>query len=210
MPDILSLVADHGPWMLALLAFLETVFVTGVFVPSGLATTFATLLASQGAMSLSAVAVAAAAGGFAGDVTGYWIGRRGGEAMRAGDGMVAQALARYDATTGRYLSGHPFFSVTLARLVAFVRTVMPLASGIARVPFVVFVVFELPGLLGWVALYMAIGLVAGESWQAAGSVVGGGWLALFTVAGAVLLWRARRRRLDAARAGGTRTAEAEE
>lgn len=196
MSEILPLVAEYGPWMLALLAFLETVFVTGVFVPSGLATTFATALSAQGTMSLPAVAAAAALGGFAGDVTGYWIGRRGGEAMRDGQGMAARALARHDASTGRFLSGNLFYSVTLARLVAFVRTVMPLASGIARVPFLTFVLFEIPGLLAWVALYMAIGLLAGESWQAAGSLVGGGWLALFAIAGVIYAWRTRRRRLE--------------
>lgn len=193
MSDVLGLVAVYGPWLLALLAFLETVFVTGVVVPSGVATAFATALAAQGQMEYAQVALAAAGGGFAGDVTGYWIGRRGGEALRGGDGMVARALARHDATTGRFLSGHPVFSVTVARLVAFVRTVMPVASGAARIPFPVYLFYEIPGLLIWAALYMAIGLLAGESWERASALVGGGWAAIFAVAGVVIWWRARRR-----------------
>lgn len=195
--------------MLALLAFLETAFVTGVFVPSGLATSFATLLALQGVLPLPAVVLAAAVGGLAGDVTGYWIGRRGGEALRQGEGMIARALARHDATTGRVLSKHPFYSVTVARLVAFARTVMPVASGIARIPFPLYLAFELPGLLAWLTLYVGIGVIAGESWQAAGSAVGGLWLVVFTVAGVILLRRARRHRAQGAPAGASRAVVSE-
>lgn len=187
-----GLVEIYGPWVLALMAFLETCFVTGIVVPSGVATAFATALALQGQMTLPVVALAAVGGGFAGDVTGYWIGRRGGERLREGRGMAARALVRHDATTGRFLSGHPFFSVTVARLVAFVRTVMPVASGVARVPFPVFLLYEIPGLLAWAALYMGIGLVAGESWERASSLVGGGWALVFAVAGVVIWFRSRR------------------
>jgi undecaprenyl-diphosphatase len=188
-----GLVEVYGPWVLALLAFLETCFVTGVVVPSGVATAFATALALQGQMTFGAVAVAAVGGGFAGDVTGYWIGRRSGEKLRDGTGFAARALARHDASTGRFLSGHPVFSVTVARLVAFVRTVMPVASGVARMPFNRFLLYEIPGLVAWAALYMGIGYLAGESWERAASMVGGGWAIIFAVAGIVIWLRARRR-----------------
>ena len=180
--------------MLALLAFLETCFVTGMVVPSGMAVAFATALAAQGRMEFLPVAAAAIGGGFAGDVTGYWIGRRGGRALREGKGIAARALARHDATTGRFLSGHPVFSVTVARLVAFVRTAMPVASGVARLKFGVFLLYEIPGLLAWAALYMGIGLVAGESWERASSIVGGGWAVIFAVVGLVMWTRSRRRK----------------
>ncbi len=175
------------------MAFLETCFVTGFVVPSGMAAAFATALAAQGQLDYLPVAAAAIGGGFAGDVTGYWIGRRGGQALREGQGMAARALAKHDATTGRFLSGHPFFSVTVARLVAFVRTVMPIASGVAGVRFGTFLLYEIPGLLAWAALYMGVGLIAGESWERAGSIVGGGWALVFAVA-ALVIWARHKRR----------------
>jgi membrane protein DedA with SNARE-associated domain len=161
-------------------------------VPSGMAAAFATALAAQGRMEFLPVAAAAVGGGFAGDVTGFWIGRRGGQALREGKGMAARALARHDATTGRFLSGHPFFSVTVARLVAFVRTAMPVASGAAGIRFGTFLLYEIPGLLAWAALYMGVGLLAGESWELASSIVGGGWAVIFAVAGVVIWVRSRR------------------
>jgi membrane protein DedA with SNARE-associated domain len=192
--DVAGLIESYGPGVLALLAFLETCFVTGFVVPSGMATAFAMALVLQGSLEFAPVAAAAILGGFAGDVTGYWIGRRGGERLRDGKGLAARALAKHDASTGRFLSGHPFFSVTVARLVAFVRTVMPVASGVARIPFATFLAFEIPGLLAWAALYMGIGVVAGESWQRASSIVGGGWALIFVVVGGVIWFRSRRRK----------------
>jgi membrane protein DedA with SNARE-associated domain len=194
--DFTGLIEAYGPGVLALLAFLETCFVTGVVVPSGMATAFATVLVLNGSLEFTPVAVAALGGGFAGDVTGYWIGRLGGERLREGRGVAARALARHDASSGRFLSGHPVFSVTVARLVAFVRTVMPVASGVARIPFPTYLLYEIPGLLAWAALYMGIGVLAGESWERASSIVGGGWALIFVVAGLVLWSRGRRRKAD--------------
>lgn len=193
-----ELVAVYGPWVLFVLAVLETCFVTGLVVPSGLATAFATVLASRGELSFGVVALAAGSGAFLGDLIGYVIGRRGGEALRQGEGRVARTLRRHDRSTARFLGRHPVYSVTVARLVAFVRTLMPLSSGMARVPFSRFVPFDLAGIVLWLALYMGIGLLAGESWERAGSVVGGIWVVVFAVAG-VLLWVRAKKRGELAR-----------
>jgi membrane-associated protein len=188
-----GLVAVYGPWVLFAMAVLETSFVTGLVVPSGMATAFATVLASAGEMSFVSVALAAGSGAFVGDLTGYFIGRRGGEALRHGRGWVARTIRRHDRSTARFMGRHPLYSVTAARLVAFVRTLMPLSSGMARLPLSRFVPFDLAGIALWLGLYMGIGLAAGESWERASSVVGGVWVLVFAVAGAALWIRARKR-----------------
>lgn len=193
LADLPALVAVYGPAALFTMAVLETCFVTGLVVPSGMATAFATVLASAGELSFATVALAAGCGAFTGDLLGYTIGRVGGERLRRGSGWVGRTLRRHDRTTGRFVGRHPIYSVTVARLVAFARTLMPLSSGIARLPLTRFVPFDLLGIALWLALYMAIGLLAGESWERAGSVIGGIWLVVFTVAGALLWIRARKR-----------------
>jgi membrane protein DedA with SNARE-associated domain len=142
------------------------------------------------------VVAASLGGGFLGDAVGYWIGRRGGNALRERPGFVGDALRRYDRQGGRFVSGHPLFSVTGARLVAFVRTVMPVATGASRLPFAVYLLYEIPGLLLWFAMYAGIGFLAGESIERAGAVVGGLWLVVFSVVG-VTLWVRRRLRSGA-------------
>jgi undecaprenyl-diphosphatase len=198
LADLPALVTVYGPAALFGLAVLETCFVTGLVVPSGMATAFATVLASAGELTFGTVALAAGSGAFTGDLIGYTIGRLGGERLRRGSGWVARTLRRHDRTTGRFVGRHPIYAVSVARLVAFARTLMPLSSGIARLPLGRFVPFDLLGIGLWLALYMGIGLLAGESWQRAGSVVGAIWLVVFTVAG-VLLWIRARKRGELAR-----------
>lgn len=188
-----QLVADHGAWALFALAVLETSFVTGLVVPSGTAAAFAAGVSRDDPTVLLTILVFTTVGGWVGDVLGYAIGRAGGPRLIEGEGWVGNVMRRHQATAGRFLGRHPLYSVTVARLVSFVRTVMPLSAGMSGMAPATYLAFQLPGVVIWALLYVGIGILAGESWQLASSIVGGGWLVLFTLAGAVLWFRTRRR-----------------
>lgn len=189
LPDLL---ARFGPPFLFLLAILETSFVTGLVVPSGMMAALAMAVADQTGAPILPIVIATVSGGFVGDVLGYGIGRRAGESLREGQGWASRTLRRYEATAGRILGGHPVYSVTVARLVSFARSLMPLNAGMSRIPFPTYLLLEIPGLLGWAALYLSIGLLAGRSWAVVSSLVGTGWLVLFCAVGAVYWWRGGR------------------
>ncbi|HKJ00857.1 MAG TPA: VTT domain-containing protein, partial [Longimicrobiales bacterium] len=90
------------------------------------------------------------------------------------------------------LGRHPFFSVTLARLVSFVRTLMPLAAGISELGYRRFLAYDMAGVVAWGCLYVGIGILAGESWRAATRILGmGGALAMAGVV--VFVWWSMRR-----------------
>ena len=188
LPDLL---ARFGPAFLFVLAVLETSFVTGLVVPSGTIAALAMAIADQTGASILPIVIATVTGGFVGDMLGYGIGRRAGDRLREGNGWAARTLRRYESTAGRILGGHPVYSVTVARIVSFVRTLMPLNAGMSRVPFATYLLLELPGLLAWAVLYLSIGLLAGRSWALVSSLVGTGWLLVFCAVGAVYWWRAR-------------------
>ena len=162
-------------------------------VPSGVATSVATVLAGQGVLSYGEVALAAVAGGWTGDGVGYWIGRLWGNKLVPSGGRLGAAVTRARDRAERFFGRHPFYSVTVARLVSFVRTLMPLGAGSSGLSYRRYLVYELPGLLGWAAMYMAAGALAGESWELATSLLGVGWVVVFLVAG-VVLWAVHRRR----------------
>lgn len=188
LPDLL---ARFGPALIFVLAVLETCFVTGLVVPSGTVAAFAVAAADQSGVTLVPIAVALVIGGFVGDLIGYAIGRRAGERLLVGQGWVARALRRYEATGGRLLSRHPVYAVTVARLVSFVRTLMPLNAGMSGIPPVKYIALEIPGLLAWAALYLSIGVLAGRSLALVSSLVGVGWVVLFASVGLVFWIRAR-------------------
>lgn len=193
LPDVLELISEHGEWILFVLALAETSFVTGLVVPSGLATSAATVLALEGEMAMSVVAAAAVAGGWTGDTIGYWIGRFGKRRFEQGRGPWFRRLRGPEAEASRFLGRHPVFSVTVARLVSFVRTLMPMAAGVSGLRYPRYLVYEIPGVFAWAAMYMGIGILAGESWDAVTRLVGLGWAVVFLVVG-VILWVGRRRR----------------
>lgn len=185
--------AAYGPWLLFALAVLETCFLTGLFVPSGVATSVATVLALEGSLELPSVIAAALAGGAVGDSLGYWVGRFTGERFLTGKGRWSRLVRRHDGDLGRFFGRHPAYSVSLARMVSFVRTLMPMTAGMSEIPYPRYLAYELAGLVACVAIYVSIGALAQESWELATQVVGVGGAVAFAVAGAVL-WTAFRRR----------------
>lgn len=169
---------------------------TGLAVPSGVATSVATVLAGRGVLSYSDVALAAVVGGWVGDSLGYWLGRRWGRGLLPKEGRLGLSVGRALRLADRFLGRHPVYSVTMARLVPFVRTVMPLGAGWSGISWPRFLVYEAPGVLAWAAMYMAAGYLAGASWRLVTGLVGAGWAVVFLVTG-VVLWLLQRRRNEA-------------
>lgn len=223
LTTLTALLPEYGPWLLFLLAVLETCFVTGLVVPSGLATSLATALAVQGELPLLPFLLAALAGGWVGDSLGFWIGHAWGEHVLEGRGRMSRALAERRPRMERFFGRHPVYSVTLARLVSFVRTLMPMTAGMSGLSYARYLPYEAAGLVGWLGIYVLIGVVGGESWEALARIVGVGGAALFagvTAVGWVVLRRQAARRRAArmpvepataatggAGAGGTPNAE---
>jgi undecaprenyl-diphosphatase len=198
--ELTSLVEQHGLGMLFLLASLETSFVTGFFIPSGVAISAATILALQGHLSLPLVGATAVVGGFLGDTAGFWIGRWGDRRISEGTGKFATLYRSRRAQADRIFGRHPFFSVTIARLISFVRTLMPMAAGMSTISYRRFLPYEIAGVTLCVSMYVAIGFIFAEGWAAATHAFGFGGAAAFTVS-AVILWRtmSKRRARHAAR-----------
>lgn len=184
----------HGPWLLFAMAILETCFVTGLVVPSGVATSAATIIALEGGMALPAVVTAAVCGGFIGDSAGFWIGRAWGEhVLREGGRWRSMLGSRLDRAEALF-SRHPVYSVTVARLVSFVRTVMPMGAGMSGISYRRYVRYEIPGLLGWATIYVALGFAGREGWQVATRYFGIGGAVAFVVFSLVAYAVLRRRR----------------
>lgn len=194
MSSIFEQVAIHGPWLLFAMAILETCFVTGLVVPSGLATSAATIIALEGGLAFGPVVIAAVCGGFTGDTIGFWIGRAWGERVLREGGRWRGALGGRLRDAEQLFGRHPVYSVTVARLISFVRTVMPMAAGMSGISYRRYIPYEIVGLFGWASIYVAIGFAGREGWQVATRIFGMGGAVAFFVASAVALTVVRRRR----------------
>ena len=191
--ELLDLVAVQGPWLLFLMALLETSFVWGFFIPAGVALSLASAVAFDEGGNLPLIALSAGTGGAIGDTIGYWVGRWGHDRWARGHGRVAVLVIAARARTEDYLGERPILSVTLARLISFVRTVMPLAAGMGGISYRRFLSYELPGVVVWCAIYMSVGMAAGEGWSWAARIFGPeGAASLVAVAGAAVFFIRRR------------------
>lgn len=185
------------------MAVAETCFITGLVVPAGVATAFGAFLAAEGHFPLADVVLFAGVGALLGDSIGFWVGRWGGGGLVRGRGRLGALARRQLPRTRELLDRHALFGVSVARLVPFVRTLMPMTAGASAVSYPRFLLFDLLGVAGWVAEYVAIGYLAGEGWRRVSGAVGTGWAVLF-LAVALAAWLAARRRAlrDAAEGEG--------
>lgn len=198
-PDLALLVERLGPWVVALFAFLETSFLTGLLVPCGPLIITAVALAGEGLLDLRWIAVAAVGGALAGDSVGYWVGRRGGEAAVRARGRIGVLARRAEPRARRLVRLHPALGVTGARLLSFVRTLMPPMAGLSGIDYPRFLLWDVAGVALWATAYIGIGLAADGSWRYLSGVLGAGGALVFIVF-LVLAWMALRRR----RGGGRR------
>ena len=191
--ELLDLVAVQGPWLLFVMALLETSFVWGFFIPTGVVLTLASAVAFDEGGNLPALAAAALTGGAIGDTIGYWVGRKGQERWARGSGRVARFVTVARVRTAPFMGSRPLLSITIARVISFVRTVMPLGAGMSGISYTRFLSYELPGLFLWCSIYMAVGMAAGEGWTWAARVFGAEGAAILLGLAAAAGYLVRRR-----------------
>jgi len=194
--ELASLLQRLGPGAILAMAVAETAFVTGLVVPAGVATALGAFLAAEGLLDLWSVSGAAVAGALLGDGTGYWLGRRYGRGILAGEGRLRRLARRHEPRAARLFGRHPIYAVSFARVVSFVRTLMPWMAGMSGIGYARFLAFDLLGVAAWAAMYVGSGYLAGRSWRWVSGALGTGWAVLFVVVGLAAWLRSRHRRLE--------------
>ena len=113
-----------------------------------------------------AVYVAAA---FAGNVTGYLIGRQVGPAIYHRDGRVVKR--KYLDQTAEFFDRHGHSALVAGRFVPFVRTYITLVAGVTRMKRHVFYVWSAVGAVAWIVSLMTLGYVLGQTVPALGKYI---------------------------------------
>ncbi|HWK10112.1 MAG TPA: DedA family protein [Vicinamibacterales bacterium] len=153
---LLDFVAAYGAWIYGLLfaiVFAETGFVVTPFLPGDSLLFAAGALCATGHMNIYGTIALLAAAAFTGNAVNYAVGRAiGPRAFHSG--AVSERLLNPD-----YLRrAHAFFeqyggkAIVLGRFVPIVRTFVPFVAGAASMSTAAFMIYNLAGALGWVAL----------------------------------------------------------
>ena len=187
----------YGPLLVGAMALLETALIVGLLLPAEPTIIVATVFALEGHFSFSSVVVAALAGAAVGDSCGFVLGRYGGRRFLRSRGRLAKTARRHRDRASALFESHGVISVTLARLIPFARTLMPLAAGSTRLSYRRFLVFDLMGVAAWGLVALGFAYGAARGWQVGVEFLGVGWALLFGALGVLALLAVKGRILNA-------------
>ncbi|WP_344080197.1 VTT domain-containing protein [Luedemannella helvata] len=172
----------------AVLVAAETALIIGLVLPGEVTLVAAGFLAYTGVLRPVPTAIVLIAAAVAGDAIGYAEGRRNGPRLRAsrlgrwvGDHRWSKADALFARHGGR--------AILLGRHVAFARTLMPRLAAIAGLPYRRLLPWNLAGIATQVGGALALGYLAGTSYEQLAHVFGratGAVLLLLLIVGAMV------------------------
>jgi undecaprenyl-diphosphatase len=180
---IAAFLSIPGYWVVGAVFFLsaaETALFVGFVVPGELAVILGGVLASRAHVPLPAILAASVAGPILGDSIGYYLGRRYGENTRH------KRLRRRWAKARSWVKNKGAPAVFLGRFVAFVRTFIPAAAGVSKMPYRRFLPWNVAAGILWGSGSSLLGYFAGENFEAIAHTMGWLGLALLALVIAVL------------------------
>jgi membrane protein DedA with SNARE-associated domain len=177
---------------------LESGLLLGVVVPGDVILAMAGVYVARGELSFPVVVAMAVLGTTAGEITGYWLGRRFGRPiidrlpfsnrLRPKVDKAAEALRR---NSGK--------AIVLGRFATGAGGTLPFAAGVAEIPFGRFLVFAIPTIAVWATALVLLGTIVGDHVETLDDIVSTfGWAVLaaivLVIAGRIVWRRVREAR----------------
>jgi membrane-associated protein len=161
MFNVNHIIQSGGLLLLGLFLFAEVGLFLGFFLPGDTLLIAAGIYAMMGKMSLLAVIIVATIAAIAGDSTAYYLGRRFGRSFfKKEDSLLFDP--KHIARAEHYYQKYGSKTVLMAHFVPVIRTFNPLVSGIARMPYRKFLMFDAIGDLAWAITVSLVGYYIGS------------------------------------------------
>ncbi|HEX7053825.1 MAG TPA: DedA family protein [Burkholderiales bacterium] len=141
-------VAQHGPWVYALLfavIFCETGLVVTPFLPGDSLLFVVGTLAAVGGMHIGLVMLVMIVAALCGDNVNYWVGRSVGRRVAA-----RWINPRHLQRTHEFYERHGGKTIIIARFMPIVRTYVPFVAGLGAMSYPRYLAFCVAGALLWV------------------------------------------------------------
>lgn len=190
LPEFETVIGDvgstFGPYtyaVVAVMAFLETGAFVGLLVPGETVVIVGGVVAGQGHIDLFAVLGLTWICAFAGDLTGYALGRRLGRRFLLEHGPRFQVTEARLIRVEEFFARHGLATILTGRFVGLVRAVAPFLAGASRFPAGRFAAVAAVGTGLWSAAFVLLGFAFWQSFDEAVAIANRGSLAL----GAVVL-----------------------
>jgi membrane-associated protein len=155
-----AFVAQHGPWVYALLfliVFCETGLVVTPFLPGDSLLFVAGAIAAVGGMDIVLVMAVLVGAALCGDNVNYWVGRWARNRLLAG-----WINPVYLQRTHEFYERHGGKTIVIARFVPIVRTYVPFVAGLGTMPYLRYLAYCVAGALLWVVSLCLAGYFFGN------------------------------------------------
>ena len=147
--NVPELIRIAGLFGLILIVFAETGLLVGFFLPGDSLLITAGLFAARGDFNIVTLNVTLIAAAIVGDATGYWLGKRTGEALYS---RPDSFFFRRDhlRITHEFYEKHGGKTIVMARFMPIVRTFAPMVAGVAQMGYREFATYNVVGGVLWV------------------------------------------------------------
>jgi membrane-associated protein len=157
-------VAEHGPWVYALLfviVFCETGLVVTPFLPGDSLLFVAGTIAAVGGMDIGLVMAVLILAALTGDNVNYWAGRWLGPRVFSREASRWLNPAHLRRTQDFY-ARHGGKTIIIARFMPIVRTYVPFVAGLGAMPYARYIGYCVLGALLWVVSLCLAGYLFGN------------------------------------------------
>ncbi len=187
MSSIAESILRLPPALALLLVFalplLEASAFVGFIIPGEIGVLLGGVLANQHKVSLTAVLVLGISGAIIGDSVGYEIGKRYGERLlrKVPDRLLDEDKLQRTQESVRRLGGKAVF---VGRFTTAARVLVPGLAGMAGIPYLRFLAFNVAGGALWATLFVLLGYAVGSQYKTVehnATLIGLGLLVLIAV-----------------------------
>ncbi|HEY9653111.1 MAG TPA: DedA family protein [Coleofasciculaceae cyanobacterium] len=156
---IQELAHQYGYWAVFLGILLENL---GLPIPGETVTLVGGFLAGSGQLNYWFVFASATGGAVLGGTCGYWLGRYGGWPLLLNVGNFFGIRAEKLEQVRTEFSENASKAVFVGRFIALLRIVASPLAGIAKMPFLKFMIYNLAGAAAWASVMVTLAFFAGQ------------------------------------------------
>jgi len=166
MIDISTLLSDTSTItalvLIGLIVYAETGFLVGLFLPGDTLLVVVGVFAAHGDLPLVWSMLVICIAAVLGDNTGYYIGKKSGpHIFKRHKGLLFRQ--EYVQRAEQFYEKHGGKTIIVARFFGYVRTMVPIIAGVAKMNQPKFIVYNIIGALLWTLFFVLLGYWVGEA-----------------------------------------------
>ncbi len=165
---LLNFVESIGNWgyiVMFIVAFLECSAFLGMIVPGETLVIIAGFLSVQGYFDIRTCATFICLGAIFGDSFGYVLGRILGRGYFERHKRFLFLKYKHIQKVEDYFQKHGGKTVFLGKFIGFLRSFGPFTAGMSKMPYKVFVVYDISACIVWALIFSLLGYFFGLSWK---------------------------------------------